>query len=203
MLPLFIDVSRLSLVLVGNGEPTLRRLRRLEEAGALRIAVYAAAPSGALAEAAGTRLVRRWPSLEEIAGGQLVFIADAPDRDRAILAAASRALGVLVHVEDDMTLSDAQAPAVLRRGDLTLAVSTNGASPTLAAEVRDFLGGLFGPEWQGRLDALSRQRRAWRAAGLMSEAIARLTGEWIRSRGWLALEPASATAPDTASATRH
>jgi precorrin-2 dehydrogenase/sirohydrochlorin ferrochelatase len=203
MLPLFLDVSRLTLVLAGNGDATVRRLRRLEEAGALSIAVFATAPSEALAEAAGTRLRRRWPSLEEIAGSQMMFIADAPARDRATLAASARALGVLVHVEDDPTLSDVQAPAVLRRGDLTLAVSTNGASPALASEVRDFLGGLFGPEWQGRLDALSQQRRAWRAAGMAPDAIARLTGEWVRSRGWLVVDDTPPPAPDAPSATRH
>ena len=76
-------------------------------------------------------------------------------------------------------------PAVLRRGGLTLAVSTGGASPALATQVRDFLGGLFGPEWRDRLEEVSRQRRAWREAGLAPDEIAALTGEWLSRRGWL------------------
>jgi precorrin-2 dehydrogenase/sirohydrochlorin ferrochelatase len=99
-------------------------------------------------------------------------------------------VGVIVRVEDEPSLSDTQAPAVLRRGALTLAVSTGGASPAFAVQLRDFLGELFGPEWRERLDELSRQRRAWRKAGTPPETIAHLTGEWVRGRGWL---PAPAT----------
>jgi len=186
MLPLFIDVSRLELVLAGNGRAALKRLRLLEEAGAQSVAVYAAEPTAELARAADARLVRRWPTPRELARAQLVFIADPPPAVRAELAVAARAARVLVHVEDAPALSDAAAAAVLRRGDLTVAVSTGGASPALAVHVRDFLGGLFGPEWDERLELLSRQRRAWRDAGFAPERIADLTEEWVSRRGWLA-----------------
>ena len=190
MLPLFIDVSRLRLVLVGNGRAALRRLELLEEAGAARIEIFASAPTPELERAACARLARRLPSPAELAQAHLVFVADLPRHERAALAHAARALGVIVHVEDEPALSDTQAAAVLRRGSLTLAVSTGGASPAFAAQLRDFLGELFGPEWQERLDELSRQRRRWRQAGTPPETIAHLTGEWVRGRGWL---PAPAT----------
>ncbi|MGH7091621.1 MAG: hypothetical protein ACREFQ_22245, partial [Stellaceae bacterium] len=90
-----------------------------------------------------------------------------------------------VHVEDAPLLSDAQAPAVLHRGGLTLAVSTAGASPALARHVRDFLGIVFGPEWRGRIEELSRLRQSWRRAGLEPDAVAHRTGEWVSLRGWL------------------
>jgi len=192
MLPLFIDVSRISLALAGNGRAALKRLRLLEEAGAQDVAVYAATPAPELAEAAGERLVRRWPTPIELARAQLVFIADPPSTVRAGLAAAARAVGVLVHVEDAPALSDAAAAAVLRRGDLTVAVSTGGASPALAVQLRDFLGDVFGPEWHDRLELLSRQRRAWRDAGIASERIADLTEEWVSRHGWLVRSSASA-----------
>jgi precorrin-2 dehydrogenase / sirohydrochlorin ferrochelatase len=172
-------------MLLGDGHAAVRRLRLLEEAGAERIEIYAEAPVPELMAAAGRRLVRRWPSLQEMAQAQLLFIADLPPDERAIMAEAARRLGVIVHVEDEPALSDTQAPAVLRRGALTLAVSTGGASPALAAQLRDFLGGLFGPEWGERLDELSRQRRAWRDAGAAPETIANWTGEWVSRRGWL------------------
>jgi precorrin-2 dehydrogenase / sirohydrochlorin ferrochelatase len=190
MLPLFIDLTRLRLVLIGNGRPALRRLELLEEAGAQEIGIFSPAPSRDLAAAAGPRLTRRWPTPEELAAAQLVFVADVTGPERAALAEAARGLGVLVHVEDDPGLSDTQAPAVLRRGALTLAVSTGGASPALASQLRDFLGRLFGPEWHARLDELSRQRRAWRNAGVAPDEIVHLTGELVSRRGWL---PAQAT----------
>jgi precorrin-2 dehydrogenase / sirohydrochlorin ferrochelatase len=185
VLPLFLDVSRLSLILAGNGDATCRRLRLLEEAGAGDVRVFAADPSPLLAAEAGSRLERRWPTREELARAQLVFVADAPDAVRTSLSRAARLLGVVVHVEDDFALSDTQMPAVLRRGGLTLAVSTGGASPALATRVRDFLATLFGPEWRGRIEEVSRARRAWRDAGLTPAEIAELTDAWMSRRGWL------------------
>ena len=192
MLPLFIDVSRIRLVLAGNGRAAVKRLRLLAEAGAQDVAVFAAAPSPDLVEAAGAGLVRRWPTAAELARAQLVFIADPPPNIRATLAEQARAVGVLVHVEDAPALSDTAAAAVLRRGDLTVAVSTGGASPALAVQLRDFLGGLFGPEWDERLELLSRQRLAWRDAGVEPNRIADLTEEWVSHRGWLARPDVSA-----------
>jgi precorrin-2 dehydrogenase/sirohydrochlorin ferrochelatase len=186
MLPVMLDLTRMRLVLAGNGEAALNRLHRLEAAGAVELAVYSAAPSPELAAAAGARLVRRWPSLAELAQAQMVFIADAPAR--AALADA-RAVGALLHVEDEPELSDVQAAAVLHRGALTIAVSTGGASPALAVQLRDFIAGLIGPEWRGRVEDLSRLRRAWRAAGVASSAIAQFTGEWVRGHGWLDQDP--------------
>lgn len=191
MLPIFLELSRLRLVLVGNGRAALRRLRLLEEAGAVDIAVFAAAPVPDLAAAAGERLRQWWPDATDLAPAQFVFIADPPPELRAPLAAAARAAGALVHVEDAPALSDARAAAVLRRGALTLAVATGGGSPALAVQVRDFLGGLFGPEWHERVDDLAWQRHAWREAGVAPERIAGLTAEWVSRRGWLAAPPPS------------
>lgn len=194
MLPLFLDLSRLRLALIGNGDGALRRLHLLEEAGATEIAVFAAAPSSALAAAAGARLQPRWPEAADLASVRLVFIADPPAARKTSLVARARAAGTLVHVEDAPSLSDAQAAAVLRRGALTLAVATGGASPALAQRIRDFLGGVFGPEWQERLDDIAWRRRAWREAGLAPDRIAGLTREWMRRGGWKAMPSPRRTA---------
>ena len=185
MLPLVVDLGRLRVVLVGNGESALRRLRLLAEAGARTLALYADTPSPALAAAAGSRLVRRLPLAQELAAAHLVFIADAPPRLRSALAETARAGGALVHVEDTPLLSDLHAPAILRRGDLTIAVSTGGRSPALAAQVKRFLGRLFGPEWQERLDGLAKLRRDWRDGGADAPTVARRTDQWIDGQGWL------------------
>lgn len=202
MLPLILDLARLRLVLVGSGVAARRRLALLEEAGARELTVFAPQPSSELAEAAGTRLRRRWPSPGDLATAQLVFIADAAAELRPLFAQYARSAGALVHVEDAPGISDAHAPAVLRRGALTIAVATGGASPGLAAEIKRFLGELIGPEWQGRLDELASLRRRWRRAGALPLAVRRRTREWISRRCWLPAEPPAfpATANDRASA---
>ena len=49
-------------------------------------------------------------------------------------------------------------PAVVRRGDLAVAISTGGASPALAATLREKLSDVFGPEYEELLEILSRAR---------------------------------------------
>jgi precorrin-2 dehydrogenase/sirohydrochlorin ferrochelatase len=185
MLPLMLDVARLRVILVGNGPAALKRLRLLDEAGASALTVHADAPSDALAAAAGARLRRSLPTTRDLAAVQLLFIADPGSAQRATLAAAARAHGIIVHVEDEPLLSDAQAPAVLRQGALTIAVSTGGASPTFAVRIKRFLGEFFGPEWRERLDEVAALRRHWRQTGATPATIALRTDEWISRRGWL------------------
>ena len=128
-LPLVMDVSRLKLILIGEGAAAERRLALLDAAGAADLTIYAEAPSAALALAAGRRLVTRWPTAPELAAARLVFISDRASPVASSLAELSRALGTLVHVEDAPALSDVQSPAVLRRGDLTIAVRPAARAP--------------------------------------------------------------------------
>lgn len=185
MLPLVLDLGRLKLLLIGEGAAAERRLALLDAAGAADLAVHAEAPSPALALAAGSRLVRRLPSTQELAAARIVFISDKGAPHCRDLAVTARAAGALVHVEDKPGLSDLQSPAVLRRGDLTIAVSTAGKSPGLAVQVKRFLARVFGSEWQGRLDALAALRQGWRADGGDAETVSRWTADWICRQGWL------------------
>lgn len=186
MLPLSLDVSRLCLVLIGNGTSVVRRSAWIGESGtAAVIEVYAAAPAPELVAAAGERLVRHWPESAALSDAQLVFIADVPEPQRRALAEAARRAGAIVHVEDVPSLCDAHAPAVLRRGDLLITVSTGGAVPGLAAELKEFLGGIFGPEWRGRIDEMKALRRTWRSAGANHQAIRRQVGRHLVDAGWL------------------
>lgn len=192
MLPLTLDLGRLRLALVGEGEPALKRLQLLDAAGARALTVYAVSPSPELAAAAGTRLERRAPRADELAACHIVFIAGLDDAARDRHAAAARAAAALVHVEDAPLLSDAQAPAVLRRGDLTIAISTAGKSPGVAVALKHWLGRLIGPEWRDRLEQAAARRRSWREAGLAPAAVAQRTEEYLAASGWL---PEAAPAP--------
>jgi len=184
VLPLSLDPSRLRIALIGNGASALRRLAWLEQSGATALAIYAAAPSPALAAFAGERLIRHWPDMAALRGRQLIFIADPPAAERRALAQAARRAGAILHVEDEPELCDVHAPAVLHRGELTFAISTNGAAPGLAAEMKQFLAGIFGPEWSGRLDEIKTLRRGWRRAGATHRTIRRRTAARIAQKGW-------------------
>jgi precorrin-2 dehydrogenase/sirohydrochlorin ferrochelatase len=185
MFPIVLDLAQARVALVGNGKAALRRLALLDADAAQHVAIHADDPLPELAAAAGTRLRRFLPTAADLAGIHIVFAVDlAPDR-LAALSATARAVGALVNVEDQPALSSFHSPSTLRRGDLVIAVSTNGQSPGLARRVRRFLERLFGTEWQGRLDDLAALRQGWREAGAGSGEIAGWTDAWIDRHHWL------------------
>jgi precorrin-2 dehydrogenase/sirohydrochlorin ferrochelatase len=199
MLPVVLDLSRLGVVLVGNGEAALRRLRRLDEAGAAHLRVYADDPIPALADAAGARLRRRLPTTESFADVHVAFLAGLLEPVAEEIGAAARRARVIVNVEDVTAQCDFHSPATLRRGDLLVAVSTGGRSPGLAASLRRQLGDLFGPEWADRVDEIAARRAAWREAGASAEEIACWTDAWIGRQGWLRQHDVPAASPAYAS----
>ena len=76
------------------------------------------------------------PSAAGLAGHALVFIAEANEQRRETALVAARAAGALVNVVDHPELSDFITPAIVDRGDIVIGVSTSGASPTLARDLR-------------------------------------------------------------------
>lgn len=189
MFPIMLDLSTLPVILAGNGPQTLRRLSLLDEDRAARVAVHAPAPCVALARAAGTRLVHRWPSPGEIASAKLLLVADGVEASAlADLVAVGRAAGTLVNVEDRPELSDFHSPAIVRRGELLMTVSTGGRSPALARRLGRFLAALFGSEWQARLEDLGAQRERWRESGADPPTVAARTDAWVDRHGLLPSE---------------
>jgi precorrin-2 dehydrogenase / sirohydrochlorin ferrochelatase len=187
MLPVVLDLARLKVALVGDGEAALRRLRLLDEAGAGReLRVFAGDdPSPELWAAAGARLRRRWPTSASFADIDVAFLAGLPAEPAAAIADCARAARVIVNVEDTPELSDFHSPATVRRGDLVLTVSTGGRSPGLAGRLRRWLAEQFGAEWGERLDEIAARRAAWREAGAAPAEVARWTDQWLERHGWL------------------
>lgn len=190
MFPITLDLTHLPVALVGNGSRAARRLDLLDEAGAKRVAIYAPDPGDELAERAGLRLQRRWPTSQEVTRTRLLLISgEVEDAIAGALVAAAREAGTLVNVEDRPAQCDFHSPATLRRGDLLIAISTGGRSPALARRLRRFLAGIFGPEWRGRLDELARLRGQWRHAGTDAAIVAARSDAWLDRHGlWLAAE---------------
>lgn len=185
MFPVLLDVSQLHVVLVGEGEEAEKRLALLDAAGAAHLRLYSGSPSAALMATAGERLAGKRPSDEALKAAGVVFIAGLADAEAKALAGRARGFGRLVNVEDRKLLCDFHVPSVMRRGDLLLTVSTGGKSPGLARRLRARLERLFGPEWAGRLDELSRQRDMWRAEGISLGELARRADAYIDEKGWL------------------
>jgi precorrin-2 dehydrogenase / sirohydrochlorin ferrochelatase len=91
--------------------------------------------------------------------GAFVCVATDPSPSvRADIHREARARGVLVNMVDDIPNCDFAVPAIVRRGDLLVTISTCGRSPALARRLREELGERFGPEWSAALDVLGEVR---------------------------------------------
>ncbi len=89
------------------------------------------------------------------------FLCIAATDDRAVNEQIWRegdARGVLVSTVDDASRSHFIMPAVVRRGDLTIAISTGGLNPALAARIKEEVASLFGPEYGELLQILGDLR---------------------------------------------
>lgn len=173
------------MVLAGEGEAAEKRLALLDAAGAGSLTVYSKAPSASLRARAGDRLVERWPSGDDFSGAAVVLIAGIEDEAAEPMVAGARAAGALVNCEDRRPWCDFHVPAMVRRGDLTLTISTGGKSPGLARRLKAHLEQLFGPEWANRLDDVAVQRNAWRAEGLPLAEVGRRVERFVDEKGWL------------------
>ncbi len=88
----------------------------------------------------------------------LVMAATDDPQVNAAVSAAAQARAIWVNVADEPAYCTFIVPAQVRRGDLTLAISTGGASPALARQLREELQQHFGPEYGPYLDLLKRVR---------------------------------------------
>jgi precorrin-2 dehydrogenase / sirohydrochlorin ferrochelatase len=112
-------------------------------------------------------------------------VAGLPAEETAEIVAHARAVGALVNAEDQPELCDFHVPAVVRRGDLLLTVSTGGKAAGLSQRIRAHLEALFGPAWTHHVRAVVEARARWRAEGRPKNEVARLTQAMVEREGWL------------------
>ena len=177
--PIFLDLSDRRCVVVGGGEVANRKARKLLQARA-RVAVVSPEIEAELESVAAE--VHRRPYREgDLEGAYLAFAATDSREVNAAVAREANERGVPVNVADRPSEGDFALPSTLRRGRLQVAVSTGGASPTLARRIRDKLEEVFGPEWAGIVEELRKNRRSGekgdeRLEGEVSRCLSRLSG---------------------------
>ena len=167
--PVTLIVEGLPCLVVGGGVVAARKAAGLVACGA-RVHVVAPAVGDGVRALALTWEER--PYLRgEVAGYRLALAAaDDPDVNAAVFADGTAA-GVWVNAADDPSHCSFTLPAVVRRGPLTVAVSTDGASPALAAWLRGRLEAELGEEYAVLAALLAAERESARRAGRSSEEL--------------------------------
>jgi siroheme synthase-like protein len=168
LLPLFLNLTGRAVVLVGGGPVATAKLRQLMAAGA-DVRVIAPDVTGEIAATRGITVERRPFAPADLEGAWLVVAAATPAVNRQV-AEAAEPRRLFVNAVDDPANASAFLSGVVRRDGVTLAISTSGAAPALAALLREGLDALLPRDlaswmWQARA-----ARVAWRRDGVAMEA---------------------------------
>lgn len=157
---LFVNLAGRHVVVVGGGDVAERKVTSLLEHGASVVLVAPEATDALRGWAHGKRIgwIPRGYEPGDLEGALLVVCAtDVPAVNRAVWEEASRN-HQLVNVVDVPELCNAIVPSVLRRGRLQIAVSTGGASPSAARDIRHGLERQFPAWWEDYLDLMAELR---------------------------------------------
>lgn len=160
MYPVCLNIAKRLCVVVGGGSVAERKIRGILAAqGQVRVvSPVLTAALQVFAEQERVEWRHKMYSADDLDGAGLVFAATNNPTVQEAVCEDARAAGVLLNVADAPELCDFQTPSVVRRGDLTLSVATNGRSPAVAAMVRRRLERDFGDEY-GLLTALLARLR--------------------------------------------
>jgi precorrin-2 dehydrogenase/sirohydrochlorin ferrochelatase len=198
MYPISLNIAGKICVVVGGGQVAARKVDGILGAGA-RVRIISPDLTDrlqALAEQGEVEWRQKRFEAEDLRDAFLVFAATDNPQVQALIVKTAREENLLVNVADGPDLCDFQIPAVLRRGDLTITVATNGTTPAVAVMVKKRLETLIGEEY-GALTAL--------VAAFRDEIICRATCEaekkilfqkilqddilrWLRERQWAELQ---------------
>jgi siroheme synthase-like protein len=168
--PLFLKLEGREVLVVGAGSVAERKIAELVEAKA-RVHVVAPEASDTVKGLAAARAVR-WEARGFEAGdgmGSWLIIAATGDAEvQRRVADAADAQRTFVIAVDDKENASAYGCATLRRGAVSIAISTSGESPALARLIREVLEhALPEADW---IDAARALRDRWRADGTPFES---------------------------------
>ncbi|HXJ19940.1 MAG TPA: bifunctional precorrin-2 dehydrogenase/sirohydrochlorin ferrochelatase [Polyangia bacterium] len=165
LFPLFLKLSGRAVVVVGGGPVATAKVKALLETGAeiLVVAPELRPELEAWAAAGKISIARRCFEASDLGAVWLVVAAAPPEVNRVVAAEAeSRRLYVLA--VDDPSAASAYGAGTLRRGGVTVAVSTDGRAPALAGLIREGLDELLPVDLADWSAEAERQRASWRAA---------------------------------------
>ena len=158
--PINLDLRNRKCVVVGGGVVAERKVETLLEFGAAVVVIAPELTPRLSNLATGERIEHLIAPYdpESLEGASLVIAAtDDPAVNKTVSSEAQRR-GIPVNVVDDPELCTFLVPAIVRRGDLVISISTSGKSPAMARRLREELESQFGPEYGELADLLGELR---------------------------------------------
>lgn len=172
LLPIFLKLDGRLAVVVGGGGIAEQKLPGLLRGGA-RVRLVSPRIAAKIADLARSQEIE-WRQKEfepaDLAGAFLVIAATSDASVNGAVFQAAEERGVLCNAVDDIEHCHFYSGAVVQRGDLQIAISTNGKSPALAQRLRKEFEAQFGPEYEVWLQWLGAARESLRASSASPEA---------------------------------
>lgn len=155
--PFFMDISTGEGLIVGGGRVALRKIEKLRPFDAA-LTVCAPEILPEIEAMPGLTLLRR-PFANCLADGKLFVIAATDDNElNSHIAALCRGKNIPVNVVDRREECTFLFPALVKRGELTVGITTSGASPSAAVYWKNRIDELIPSEAGGMLEYLSALR---------------------------------------------
>jgi len=184
LFPLFLKLRGRRCVIVGGGKISEGKIAGLLSTGA-KIRVVSPEVTQQIAKWRRDRRVR-WAKRKfrktDLAGAYMVIAATSSIGVHRAIYREARRRGVLCNIVDVPELCDFYYGSVLQRGDLQIAISTAGASPSLAKRLRKKFEKEFGEEYGEWLKSLAKEREKIRRGSASANEKLRLL-EKVASEG--------------------
>jgi len=176
LFPVFLKLEKLNLLVVGGGnvgeEKLTAVLNNSPEAKVRLVAAKVFPPVRELLEKHNIPYLEKPFDETDLEGIDLAIVAINDKEISAQIHAACKAKGVLTNVADKPALCDFYLGSIVQKGNLKIAISTNGKSPTISKRVKEVLNDTFPDEIDNLLDNMEKIRNSLK--GDFSEKIRQL-----------------------------
>ena len=179
--PVFLQLENKIALVVGGGKVAQRKVETLLRYGA-SIHVVSKVLTDKLKQLIEINKVRLLGEemREEFLDGAFIVIAATDDKElNSKVSESARKRGLLVNAVDQPADCNFIVPSIVRKGALSIAISTSGMSPALAKKIRKELDGQFGNEYETFLNVMGSLRKEVLAMGLSQEENSRIFHEIV------------------------
>lgn len=181
MIPLMVNLNEVDVVIIGGGKIAERKVHTLMESGARMTVIAPEVTWNLYVWWKEEKIIwkKKTFSADDLNGAFLIIAATGdPDVDTAALQAAPK--HTLCNDATNMDRGNVHIPAFLKRGKLSISISTGGASPMLAAQLKKQLETQFDDRYEQYLDFLYEARQLVKKSSLTVAEQKLLLKEWLK-----------------------
>ncbi|MDI9866095.1 bifunctional precorrin-2 dehydrogenase/sirohydrochlorin ferrochelatase [Flectobacillus sp. DC10W] len=165
LFPIFLKLNTLDVLLVGGGNVGLEKISAmLQNSPEAQITVVAPMILPALRDYITNypqvQIIERGFEIHDLNNKDLVILATDNPELHAEIKVITKQRRILCNVADTPHLCDFYLGSIVQKGDLKIAISTNGKSPTMAKRIREFLDDIIPDNIQNLLDNLREIRKS-------------------------------------------